>query len=109
MPYRPIPPMEKDEYQAIVRSLALKIIGSIIFAGIAFYLSAAYYIKLGVLESAFLGFWLFFLAGGKFFPESTKFITRRARNYRRAKKGLEPLDLDDEPTAEIITNFQRKG
>ena len=109
MPFRPIPPMEQDEYRAVVRSLVLKLIGGLLGAVIFFYLSAKDYISLGVLSSAFLGFFLFICAGGKLFPESTKFIHRRARNYRRAKRGLKPLDVDDEPTAEIHSNFQRKS
>ena len=56
-----------------------------------------------------LGFFLMFCAGGKLFPESTKYTSVRARNYRRTRKGLEPLDPEDEPAAEIITDFQRRG
>jgi len=108
MPYRPIPPMQQDEYRAVVRSLVGKFIGSILTAGLFFFLSLHDYLRLDAVSCATLGFFLFFCAGGKLFPESSKFISRRARNYRRAKKGLEPLDVDDEPTAEIVTNFQRK-
>lgn len=101
--------MEQDEYRDIVMSLVMKLIGSFIVAAICFYFSAINKIKFDVITSAFLGFALFFAIGGKIFPESSKFISRRARNYRRAKRGLPPLDIDDEPTAEIITDFQRKG
>jgi hypothetical protein len=101
--------MDQDEFRAVVRSSALKLLASIIVAGIFFYLSIKDYIKFDALTSACLGFFLMFCAGGKFFPESCKLISRRARNYLRAKKNLEPLDVEDEPAAEIITNFQRRG
>ena len=108
MPYRPIPPMDQSEYSAVRTSVVLKILSSIVFAGLAVLLSVKGYIRLDASSCALLGFFLFFCIGDKFFPESTKYISRRARNYRRARKGLEPLDVDDEPTAEIISDFQRK-
>jgi hypothetical protein len=100
--------MDQEEYRAVTRSLVLKFLASIITAGIFIHLSLKNHIRLDVSSSAILGFFLMFCAGGKFFPESTKFVTRRARNYRRTRKGLDPLDIDDEPTAEIIQDFQRK-
>jgi len=109
MPYRPIPPMDADEHRAVVRSLTGKFIVSFVFAAIAVGLSLREIIHLDLISSAVIGFFFFFCIGDKFFPESTKFIRRRARNFRRAKKGLEPLDVDDEPCPEIISDFQRKG
>jgi hypothetical protein len=109
MLYSPIPPMEQDEHRAVVRSLVMKFACSFVVAFVLMVLSANDYIRLDVLSTGVLGFFLFFCVGDKFFPESTKFIGRRARNYRRSKKGLEPLDLDDEPSAEINSDFQRKS
>lgn len=101
--------MDQEEHRAVVRSLVGKIVGSLATAGLCVYLSLQGIIRLDASFSALLGFFLFFCVGDKFFPESTKFIGRRARNYRRAKRGHELLDVDDEPTAEIRTNFQRKS
>lgn len=100
--------MDQDEYRATVRSAIGIFVLSTIGAGIGFFLSIEHHFPLDALSSAFLGFFLGFCLGPKFFPDSTKIISRRARNYRRARKGLEPLDTEDEPQAEIITNFQRK-
>ena len=109
MPYRPIPPMEKDEYRDVVRSVILKFFASIITAGVFMYLSVINLIPFDALSCAFIGFFLMFCAGGKLFPESTKYTSVRARNYRRSRKGLPPLDPEDEPAAEVITDFQRRG
>ena len=101
--------MDEDEHRGIVRSLIGKTIGSLIAAAIVAALSLRGIIHLDFFSSALLGFLFFFCAGGKLFPESSKYISRRAQNFRRMKRGQEPLDVDDEPTAEIISNFQRKG
>ena len=101
--------MEADEHRGVVRSLVGKIIVSTIIGLIAAAISLKGIIHLDVFSSALIGFLFFFCIGDKFFPESTKFIRRRARNFRRAKKGLEPLDVEDEPCPEIISDFQRKG
>jgi hypothetical protein len=99
--------MDEDEHRGVVRSLIAKLIGSLVFGGIAAVLSLQRIIHLDVYSAAIVGFLFFFCIGCKFFPESSKYIGRRARNFRRARKGLEPLDVADEPTAEIITDFQR--
>ncbi|MGI9243050.1 MAG: hypothetical protein ACR2RV_19790 [Verrucomicrobiales bacterium] len=109
MPFRPLPPMEADEHRGVVRSLIGKLIVSTITGLIAAAISLKGFIHLDAFTSAIIGFLFFFCIGDKFFPESTKFIRRRARNYRRVKRGLEPLDVDDEPSPEIISDFQRKG
>jgi len=101
--------MDKAEYSGVVRSFALKFLVSLIGAGVGVYGSLKDYIDFDVYTCALLGFFFVFCMGGKVFTESSKFISRRARNYRRAKKGLEPLDVEDEPTPEIITDFQRRG
>lgn len=101
--------MDQAEHRGVVRSLLAKTTVSIIFAGIFFFLSLKGPIPLDAVSSAIIGFFFFFCIGDKFFPESTKFIRRRARNYRRAKRGLEPLDVEDEPSPEIISDFQRRG
>ena len=100
--------MEDAEYREVIRGAIAVVIGSIIFAGIGFFLSVRDLFPLDAISTALLGFFFFFCIGPKFFPDSTKIITRRTRNYRRAKKGLGMLDVDDEPTSEIITDFQRK-
>ena len=108
MSYPPLPPMDQGEYRAMVRSVICIFIGALIFAGIGFYLSLKNFFPLDALSTALLGFLLFFCVGPKFFPDSTKFISRRARDYRRSRKGLDPLDPEDEPKPEIIRDFQRK-
>jgi hypothetical protein len=101
--------MDQDEHREVVRSLLGKFAVSIVSAGVFFFLSLKGPIPLDAVSSAIVGFFFFFCIGDKFFPESTKFIRRRARNYRRAKRGREPLDVEDEPTPEIISDFQRRG
>ena len=100
--------MERDEYRGVIRSLILKIVCSVVVAAVTGYLSVRDVIKLGVLTTVFLGFMLTFCAGGKVFMESNKIMSGRAVNYRRVKRGLEPLDLADQPSAEFRSGFQRR-
>ena len=109
MSYLPLPPMDQDEHRAIVRGVIAIFIGGIVCATLAVFLSLENHFPLDALSSGFLGFFFFFCVGPKFFPDATKFITRRARNFRRSRKGLDPLDEEDEPKAEVFKDFQRRS
>ena len=50
---------------------------------------------LGAIPSAFLAFPLGLALAGKFFPSAGRFFSDRCKNYRRVKKGLEPLAEHD--------------
>lgn len=62
--------------------------------------------RFGIFPAAGLGAFVGLILGNKFFPDAQRYLTFRAKNYRRAKRGLPPVE-DTDPIGEYFSDIDR--
>jgi hypothetical protein len=62
--------------------------------------------RFGTIPAAGLGAFVGLVLGNKFFPDGQRYLTFRAKNYRRAKRGLPPIE-DTDPVGEYFSDIDR--
>ncbi len=102
------PPMTEAEYRTVRASFMLRTAFALAVAVGGAWVGLNQILPLGPAPSAFLGLAVGFGLGAKCFPSSGLVSGIRYRNYRRAKRGLPPLDPDQVPELSAFDEF-RKG
>jgi len=99
--------MNDDEYRLVRRSVVMTSIVAIGFGVLGFLASALGYTQfLGAIPSFIFGFFFGLVLGNKLFPDTSKYLTTRRRNYQRIKAGKAPIE-DEDPETEYNSDIGR--
>ena len=103
-----VPPMETADYRLTARSHLMRVIFSAVVAAVVAWLSLSTDIPVGFIPMLFIGLGFAYGISGKLFPDSDQYFSLAAKNFRRVRRGLEPLGEDQSRDVSYFDEF-RKG